>query len=64
MSSLFKTHAVITPDGEWHERGKVGYFGVSSETPEEGIGWDKEYVERFIKTADPELILTIVDCHI
>ena len=64
VNSLFKTHAVITPDGEWHERGEVGYFGVSSETPEEGIEWDKKYVERFIDGADKELILTVVDCHI
>lgn len=26
--------------------------------------WDKNYVERFIKDADKDLILTIVDCHI
>lgn len=64
MRSLFTTHAVITPDGEWHERGEVGYFGYSSETPEEGLEWDKNYVERFIKDADKDLILTIVDCHI
>ena len=64
MRSLFTTHAVITPDGEWHERGEVGYFGYSSETPEEGLEWDKNYVERFIKNADKDLILTIVDCHI
>ena len=64
VNSLFKTHAVITPDGEWHERGEVGYFGESSETPEEGIEWDKKYVERFIDGADKELILTVVDCHI
>ena len=64
MRSLFTTHAVITPDGEWHERGEVGCFGLSSETPEEGLEWDKQYVDRFIKNANPELILTIVDCHI
>ena len=64
IQSMFKTHAVITPDGEWHERGEVGWFGESSETPEEGIEWDKNYVERFVDCADKELILTIVDCHI
>lgn len=64
VQSMFKTHAVITPDGEWHERGEVGWFGASSETPEEGLEWDRNYVERFIAGADKELILTIVDCHI
>lgn len=60
----FTTHAVITPDGEWHERGETGWFGYSSETPEEGADWDEHYLERFIKNADPKLMMTIVDCHI
>ena len=64
VSSSFLTHAVITPDGEWHERGEVGYFGFSSETAEEGADWDKHYLERFIESADKNLMLTIVDCHI
>lgn len=62
--ATFTTHAVITPDGEWHERGETGWFGCSSETPEEGANWDENYLERFIKNADPKLMLTIVDCHI
>lgn len=63
-SSLFTTRAVVTPDGVWHEKGEMGWFGMSSETPEESKDWDDHYYERFIKTADPEWILTIVDCHI
>ena len=62
--AAFTTHAVVTPDGEWHERGETGWFGYSSETPEEGADWDEHYLERFIKNADPKLMMTIVDCHI
>lgn len=63
-NSEFNTLAVVTPDGKWHEKGRMGWFGVSSETPEEARDWDRHYRERFIDTADPEWILTIVDCHI
>ena len=62
--SLFSTYAVVTPDGEWHSAGNMGFFGVSSETDEEAADWDDHYKERFIDTADPEWILSIVDCHI
>ena len=57
--------AVVTPDGEWHEKGKVGWFALSSETPEESIKWDDEFVGRFIEPAiQQNLYLTVVDCHI
>jgi hypothetical protein len=58
------TYAVVTPDGEWHEKGQMGWFGMSSETGEEALDWELHYKERFIDTADPDWILTIVDCHI
>lgn len=63
-NSEFNTLAVVLPDGSWHEKGSMGWFGLSSETPEEARDWDRNYRERFIDTADPEWILTIVDCHI
>ena len=63
-NSVFSTYAVVTSDGEWHERGEMGWFGMSSETPEEGEDWDINYYKNFIATADPEDWITIVDCHI
>lgn len=63
-NSNFTTMAVVTPDGEWHEVGQIGWFGTSSDTPEERKDWDCNYKARFIDTADPDWILTIVDCHI
>ncbi|RXI57262.1 hypothetical protein DP122_00325 [Clostridium tetani] len=62
--SEFKTFAVITPDGEWHEKGDMGWFGCSSETEDEAKEWDLSYYDKFIKNADQELMLIIVDCHI
>ena len=60
----FSTWAVITPDGEWHECGQMGWFGLSSETKETRDDWYDNYYDRFIANIDPELWITIVDCHI
>lgn len=58
------TYAVVTPDGTWHEKGSMGWWGMSSETGDESLDWDLHYKERFIDTADPDWTITIVDCHI
>lgn len=60
----FYTYAVLTPDGEWNEPGLMGWWGISSATPEEENEFNKNYENNFIKTANPEWRLTIVDCHI
>lgn len=62
--SLFTTYAVVTPDGNWYELGQMGWWGLSSETVAEERDWNDFYKERFIDTADPEMYMTIVDCHI
>lgn len=62
--SRFETYAVITPDGEWHSKGKMGWFGFSSETMEYSEEWGKSFYDAFIKDKDKELTLVIVDCHI
>ncbi len=62
--SHFRTYAVITPDGKWYAEGKMGWFGCSSATPEEFKKWCEHYKEIFLDNADPDWILTIVDCHI
>ena len=62
--SEFNTFAVVTPDGKWHEQGSMGWFGVSSETHEEARDWHDSWYDNFIKDADKELWLCIIDCHI
>lgn len=62
--SWFPTYAVITPDGVWHAPGEVGWFATTSASKEEEEDWFDNYNDRFIKTADPNWILSIVDCHI
>lgn len=56
-------YAALDDDG-WHAPGKMGWFGCSSDTPEEKSAHDKEFVRRFIKQASPDTTLVVVDCHI
>lgn len=62
--SSFSTYAVVMPDGTWYGKGDMGWFGTSSESPEEAMDWEDHYMERFIDNADPDMYITIVDCHI
>lgn len=57
--------AVITPDGEWHEVGKMGWWGCSDETGDDLLDWVNHFAERFIlpySNGDYEIVA--VDCHI
>lgn len=60
----FTTYAVITPDGEWHAKGDMGWFGMGSESPEEARNFNKSYFDTFIKASNPDHYLVVVDCHI
>ena len=46
---------MVTPDGEWHETGSMGWWGLSSETHEEAVSWEEGFYERFLATADPRM---------
>ena len=64
VSSAFSTYAVVTPDGEWHEPGEMGWWGISFATDEEEANWYNEY-SKFIDMANKNnYLVTIVDCHI
>jgi len=60
----FGTYAVLETDGKWIAKGEMGWFGCSSDTPEEGQDWDRSFYEGFIRDEDPEVSVAIVDCHI
>ena len=60
--SQFSTHAIVTPDGKWIEKGKMGWFAYCSATPEEERAWDADYENLVSKYKD--YIATFVDCHI
>lgn len=60
--SQFSTHAIVTPDGKWVEKGKMGWFAYCSATPEEEREWDANYEALVMKYKD--CVATFVDCHI
>lgn len=59
----FWMRAVVTPDGEWHEVGEMGWFACSSETAEELHEWIKGFHDRFVEPY-ANCHMTVVDCHI
>ena len=59
----FSTYAVLTPDGEWLEPGKMGWWGVSHADPVDQGLWERDFTS-LIDTFDKDMYITIVDCHI
>lgn len=52
----------VTPIGEWHERGEMGWWAcVSNEKTIDN--WKSEFKE-FLDNLDKDTIVTVVDCHI
>ncbi len=63
LNSMFSTYAILTPDGVWHAPGKIGWWGMSTESGNEWVDWITTY-ENFLKEQNQEYTATIVDCHI
>ena len=54
--------AFVTPIGEWHERGKMGWWAcVFNEKATDN--WESEFKE-FLGSLDEDTIVTVVDCYI
>lgn len=57
--------AIVTPDGEWHEVGEMGWWVCSDETGEDLLDWVDHFAERFILPySNGEYEIIAVDCHI
>lgn len=56
------TYALLH-DGVWYEPGKMGWFGVSSETPETELAYLNQYADIVLKLPENTPI-SVVDCHI
>ena len=50
-------------DGEWHAPGKMGWFGMSSDTRADRVRFAREFNELLDSLPD-DTELTLVDCHI
>lgn len=56
------TFAYLTKDGEWVEKGQMGWFGMASNEQDQEL-WDKAMAE-YLLTVPGEDWLVLVDCHI
>lgn len=63
IQSQLCTYAVLMPNGEWFEPGKMGWWGVSLSEMDAQKEWDKNY-HKFFEQAEDDWTVTIVDCHI
>ena len=61
---LFATYAVVTEDGKWVGQGKMGWWGMGSDSHEDAKNWQNGFYEHFLKDLKPDTLLTVVDCHI
>lgn len=59
------TWAVVTPDGKWHEPGKMGWFAMTDASDEDIDDWRMNFKKDYIDPFDPENTYAyIIDCHI
>ena len=56
---LFIPFAVLTPDGTWHEKGKMGWWAIVTD---EQDNWHAQVAELYARHADDYGV--VVDCHI
>jgi hypothetical protein len=56
------TFALIDKEGEWHERGNMGWWGVVTDEQDRGE-WTKAYIE-YVGSCDDDDMLFLLDCHI
>lgn len=55
--------ASLTPQGEWVEPGKMGWFGMSTDDDETRAEYRK-WFNNYVTEADQDTIIVAVDCHI
>lgn len=62
FSEKYPPFCYVTPDGEWVEKGEMGWWGVTfDEKPEDS--WLEQFKD-YLKEVDPNCLVTVVDFHI
>ena len=62
--SMFHTFAFVSADGEWHETGAMGWFGIDSSTVESRESYQAQFA-KYLKEAEKQgLYISIVDMHV
>lgn len=54
------SYALVDSNGDWHEKGQMGWFGVSSN---ENSDWPKGF-KKLLEKENPDDYVVCVDCHI
>jgi len=62
LDSAFSTYAVLK-NGQWHEPGKMGWFGCSHAKVEEELAFEQGYKDLITEGAEEDDWITVVDCH-
>lgn len=62
--SAFSTYAFVTAEGQWHEQGRMGWFGMDDATNESIAGYEEAFQAYLQEAREKGLAITIVDCHI
>lgn len=57
------TYALLDADGNWHEPGVMGWFGMSSETAESKVAFAQAFWAH-IRSLPADAVVSVVDCHI
>ena len=55
------SHSYGTPDGIWHQQGRMGWFGMSEDEVSDS-DWEQE-VKSYL-AANPDTITVVCDLHI
>jgi hypothetical protein len=59
----FGTYAALDNEG-WHQKGDMGWWGMSSESADEAREWNRSFMDCHILNEKPDTTLVVVDCHI
>lgn len=62
-NSNSQTFAILDKNGEWHEKGSMGWWAIVADQKEEDA-WDTEYMDVVKKAAEDDSYFVLVDCHI
>ena len=60
----FHSFAVVDEQGQWHEKGEMGWFGCHSGDEKSVINWGLSFKQRFLSDVKPDTWIVMVDCHI
>ncbi len=61
-TTAITTHAVLTEDGKWYERGQMSWWAVVINEKDEDK-WNAEF-QKLLESTPADRVLTLVDCHI